>query len=342
MHIKNKIEDFERLTLIEEATFSFKSKGRKIKEEHDKIRSCFMIDRDRILKSKSFRRLMNKTQVFTKITGDHFRTRLTHTLEVMEVSKVIASGLGLNEYLVEAISLGHDLGHVAFAHVGEEVLNDLLPNGFKHNVQSIRVVNKLERNGLGLNLTYEVLDGIINHSGFDETQKVATTLEGQVVRFADKIAYINHDIDDSIRAGILKEEELPKDIIEILGENEEQRINNLLKDIIITTNNNIEKNILKIELSPKMNLALKNLRNFMFDNIYLSKILNVERKKAKFIIYHVYNYFNKNPNEMPSLYRSVIEKEGIERGVGDYIAGMSDNYCIDIFNKIYIPKFVIY
>ena len=242
MNIKNKIEDSERLTLKKVATFSFKSKDRKIKEDDDEIRSCFMIDRDRILKSKSFRRLMNKTQVFIKTIGE----KLTHTLEVMEVSKIIASALGLNEYLVEAISLGHDLGHVAFAHIGEEVLNEVLPHGFKHNIQSIRVVNKLEQNGLGLNLTYEVLDGIINHSGFDEKIRFARTLEGQIVRFGDKIAYVNHDIDDAIRAGILKKDELPKEIIEIIGKNQEQRINNLVKDIIITTNNNIEKIFLKL------------------------------------------------------------------------------------------------
>ena len=239
MIIREKIEKFEDLTLIKEASFSKYSSGRKIKEELDNVRTCFMVDRDRIIHSKSFRRLKHKTQVYIKTFGDHYRTRLTHTLEVSQVARTIGVGIGLNENLIEAIALGHDLGHVAFAHNGEEVLDSFLDEGFRHNEQSVRVVEKLENDGKGLNLTEEVIDGILHHSGLGESTTESKTLEGRIVRYSDKIAYLNHDIDDSIRAGLLTEEALPKEIIRVLGKSRSERIDTLVNDIIRETINNI-------------------------------------------------------------------------------------------------------
>lgn len=343
MYIREKIENFERLTLRKEAKYSSESLGRKINEKNDSIRTCFMVDRDRIIHSKAFRRLKDKTQVYIRTNGDHYRRRLTHTLEVSQIARTIGIGIGLNEYLIEAIALGHDLGHVAFAHNGEEVLNDFLKGGFRHNEQSVRVVEKLERDGRGLNLTKEVLDGIINHSGLSKNKKNnAFTLEGIVVKYSDKIAYLNHDIDDSIRANMLREEELPKEVIKVLGNNHSTRIESLVTDFINESNKNLENGILKVGLSKEKDEAMIELRKFMFKNIYLGEILKIERDKAKFILEHIINYYMKNPNKMPKLYSEIVEREGLERGVCDYIAGMSDDYCLNKFNEIYVPKLVIY
>ena len=343
MYIREKIENFERLTLRKEAQYSSESLGRKINEKNDSIRTCFMVDRDRIIHSKAFRRLKDKTQVYIRTNGDHYRRRLTHTLEVSQIARTIGIGIGLNEYLIEAIALGHDLGHVAFAHNGEEVLNDFLKDGFRHNEQSVRVVEKLERDGRGLNLTKEVLDGIINHSGLSKNKKNnAFTLEGIVVKYSDKIAYLNHDIDDSIRANMLREEELPKEVIKVLGNNHSTRIESLVTDFINESNKNLENRILKVGLSKEKDEAMIELRKFMFKNIYLGEILKIERDKAKFILEHIINYYMKNPNKMPKLYSEIVEREGLERGVCDYIAGMSDDYCLNKFNEIYVPKLVIY
>ncbi|MDO5038782.1 deoxyguanosinetriphosphate triphosphohydrolase [Clostridium sp.] len=343
MYIREKIENFERLTLRKEAQYSSESLGRKINEKNDSIRTCFMVDRDRIIHSKAFRRLKDKTQVYIRTNGDHYRRRLTHTLEVSQIARTIGIGIGLNEYLIEAIALGHDLGHVAFAHNGEEVLNDFLKGGFRHNEQSVRVVEKLERDGRGLNLTKEVLDGIINHSGLSKNKKNnAFTLEGIVVKYSDKIAYLNHDIDDSIRANMLREEELPKEVIKVLGNNHSTRIESLVTDFINESNKNLENGILKVGLSKEKDEAMIELRKFMFKNIYLGEILKIERDKAKFILEHIINYYMKNPNKMPKLYSEIVEREGLERGVCDYIAGMSDDYCLNKFNEIYVPKLVIY
>ncbi|NRU24179.1 dGTP triphosphohydrolase [Clostridium beijerinckii] len=231
MNVREKIQNFESLTLIKEAAFSKNSIGRKIREEDDDIRTCYMLDRDRIIQSKSFRRLKHKTQVYIKTFGDHYRTRLTHTLEVSQVARNIGAGIGLNENLIEAIALGHDLGHVAFAHNGEEVLNEYLEDGFRHNEQSVRVVTKLENNGQGLNLTEEVINGILNHSGLGSVKDIIT-LEGIVVKFSDKMAYLNHDIDDSIRAGLLSKEEIPREIVKVFGDTSNERLNVLIKDFI--------------------------------------------------------------------------------------------------------------
>lgn len=342
MKIREKFEEFESLALCEGAQASIKSLGRDKQEELDDIRTCYMVDRDRIIHSKSFRRLKRKTQVFIRTFGDHYRTRLTHTLEVSQVARTIGVGIGLNEYLIEAIALGHDLGHVAFAHMGEEVLDEFLPSGFKHNEQSVRVVRKIENKGKGLNLTKEVLDGILNHSGFSNGDCKATTLEGQVVRYADKIAYVNHDIDDSIRAGILIEDNIPKDVIKILGKTNSHRIDTLVKDCVTNTIKNIEDGNFNVSLSPEIGEALTELRRFMFQNVYLGDFLNEERFKAKFILGQVLEYYYKHPNLMPDFYKEICATEGVHRGVADYIAGMTDDYCTNEFNKIYVPKFVIY
>ena len=342
MIIREKIEKFEHLTLIKKASFSKYSSGRKIKEELDNVRTCFMVDRDRIIHSKSFRRLKHKTQVYIKTFGDHYRTRLTHTLEVSQVARTIGVGIGLNENLIEAIALGHDLGHVAFAHNGEEVLDSFLDEGFRHNEQSVRVVEKLENDGKGLNLTEEVIDGILHHSGLGESTTESKTLEGRIVRYSDKIAYLNHDIDDSIRAGFLTEEALPKEIIRVLGKSRSERIDTLVNDIIRETINNINDGKYEVAQSKEVKEAMIELRKFMFKNIYLGTHLKEERIKAKFVLEQLVNYYFKNSNELPDVYKKIEESEGTKRAVADYIAGMSDDYCLATFNKIYVPKFVIF
>lgn len=342
MSIREIIEEKERSIMNICGTISANTVGREKKEKSDEIRTCFMVDRDRIVHSKSFRRLKHKTQVFIKTFGDHYRTRLTHTVEVSQIARTIGKSIGLNEDLIEAISLGHDIGHVAFAHNGEEVLNELLPNGFKHNINSIRVLTKLENQGRGLNLSKEVLDGILNHSGFSNKNEKAYTLEGQVVKYSDKIAYVNHDIDDSIRAGILKEEELPKEYIEILGNNGSNRIDTLVKNCIYNTLKNIEEGRIEVTLSEDIEKALLGLRSFMFKNVYNGSKLRIEREKAKFILEKVFFYFIKNEKELPTFYRSIVEKEGLYQGVTDYISGMSDDYCLLTFSEKYVPKLVVY
>jgi dGTPase len=341
MNIREKIENKEKLILIPQAAFSVKTMGRNIKEKKDAIRTDYMIDRDRIIHSKSFRRLKHKTQVYIKTPGDHYRTRLTHTLEVNQIGKTIGKGIGLNEDLIEAIAMGHDIGHVAFAHSGEELLNKLLPEGFKHNENSIRVLTKIEKQGKGLNLTGEVLNGILYHSGFSSESK-ASTLEGQVVRYSDKIAYVNHDIDDSIRAGLLEEKDIPSIATRVLGRTNSSRIDTLVKDCIYTTLKNIDNGIVQVALSDEIFDALYVLRNFMFKRIYKGDILKSERNKAKFVLEQVFNYFSKYPDKMPDLYLDIVKKEGIYRGVADYTSGMSDDYCLMMFHNIYVPKFVIY
>ncbi len=340
--VRENIEDNERKTLCKYASFASESKGRGVEEEKDEIRTDYMLDRDRIIHSKSFRRLKHKTQVYIKTWGDHYRTRLTHTLEVSQIGKTIGKGIGLNEDLIEAIALGHDIGHVPFAHNGEEVLDKLKPGGFRHNLNSVRVLTEIEKNGKGLNLTKEVLDGIEHHSGFSGKTKKASTLEGQVVRFSDKIAYVNHDIDDSIRAGLLNQEDIPKDLLLILGNTHGERINTLVKDCIYNTLSNLEKNIIEVSLSEEINYALVELRAFMFKKIYKGPILKKERLKAKFVLERVFEYFIEHPDKMPNFYQNIAKKEGLYVGVTDYISGMSDDYCLYLFNECYVPKLVIY
>ena len=342
MDIRERVEKNENLTLIPEAIHSNKSSGRVLYEEPDSIRTCFMVDRDRIIHCKSFRRLKHKTQVYIRTFGDHYRTRLTHTLEVAQIARTIGIGIGLNEMLIEAIALGHDLGHVAFAHNGEEVLDKFLDSGFRHNEQSVRIVEKLERNGRGLNLTKEVIDGILNHSGLGNKENNSKTLEGRIVKYSDKIAYLNHDIDDSIRAGLLREEYLPKEAIKVLGNNHSQRIQVLVTDMVNETQKNLANGIYDIKQSDEVKEAMIELRRYMFSNIYLGNVLKEERDKAKFILTHVIEYYYKNSEQLPELYQIIVKEEGLKRGVADYIAGMTDDYCISTFNKIYVPKFVIY
>lgn len=342
MILREKLEQREKLILIDQASFSLMSKGRRTSENPDELRTAFMIDRDRIIHSKSFRRLKHKTQVYIKTWGDHYRTRLTHTLEVAQIGKTIGKGIGINEDLIEAIAMGHDIGHVAFAHNGEEVLDKLLPGGFRHNENSVRVLTKIEKLGKGLNLTEEVLDGILHHSGFSNSNSKAFTLEGQVVRYSDKIAYVNHDIDDSIRAGLLREEDLPESSIRILGKSNSERIDTLVKDCIYNTLDNINKGIIEVSLSREIASELAELRNFMFENIYKGSVLKIERDKAKFVLEQVFKYFLKHPEKMPKFYMDIVKKEGLYIGVADYIAGMSDDYCLMLFNDIYVPKIVVY
>ncbi|WP_139904080.1 deoxyguanosinetriphosphate triphosphohydrolase [Clostridium thermarum] len=342
MDIRERIERSEELAYNKFAWLSSKCGNRETFEEKDSVRTAYMVDRDRIIHSKAFRRLKHKTQVYIKTWGDHYRTRLTHTLEVAQIAKTIGRGIGLNEDLIEAIALGHDIGHVAFAHNGEEVLNSLLPNGFRHSENSVRVLRRLEKGGKGLNLTPEVLDGILRHSGFSLNAPKAYTLEGQVVKYSDKIAYVNHDIDDSIRAGLLKLEDIPTSVIKNLGKSHGERIDTLVKDCIFTTLKNIDADKPEVSLSSCIEKELTELRHFMFEYIYKGAILKVERDKAKFVLSQVYEYFYKNPDKLPGFYRSIAEAEGLHQGVADYISGMSDDYCLYVFNDIYVPKLVIY
>ena len=329
MLIREKSENIEEKILSEYAMISSKSLGRQKFEQKCDIRTDFQRDRDRIIHSKAFRRLKHKTQVFIAPEGDHYRTRLTHTLEVSQISRTIARALRLNEDLTEAIALGHDLGHTPFGHTGERVLNKLNSNGFKHNKQSLRVVNYLEnrKKNKGLNLTYEVRDGIINHTG----EKNPSTVEGEVVKICDRIAYINHDIDDALRAEILKKQELPKDCIEMLGDSHGDRINTMIVDII---SNSKEKN--HIEMSEELNYHTNKLRDFMFENVYLNKKAKKEEGKAQYIIEELYRYYINNFDKIPNEFRNNQgTKEDI---VCDYIAGMTDRYAISTFNKLFVPR----
>lgn len=332
MDVRLKMEKLEKETLSPYASLSMDSKGRKFDEDKCDIRTDFQRDRDRIIHSKAFRRLKHKTQVFLAPEGDHFRTRLTHTLEVSQIGRTLARALRLNEDLVEAISLGHDLGHTPFGHTGERVLNSLHPNGFKHNEQSIRVVEFLEHNDrrIGLNLTYEVRDGIINHSGYN----MSTSLEGQIVKLSDRIAYINHDIDDAIRAGIIKEVDLPQDCLEILGKTHGERINTMILDII---SNSFNKET--ISMSEEIGKSTEKLRKFMFDNVYLNSKAKLEDDKAEYIITELYNYYLKNKDKLPLEYQNYnIIESSIEDRICDYIAGMTDRYVLGVFSNIFIPK----
>jgi dGTPase len=338
MNIRGKIERYEEYSIIPQGSKSKNSIGREKEEKLDELRTAYMIDRDRIIHCKSFRRLKRKTQVYIKTWSDHYRTRLTHTLEVAQIARTIGRGIGLNEDLIEAIALGHDIGHVAFAHSGEDVLNELLPNGFSHNKNSVRVLTYIENNGQGLNLSKEVLDGILYHSGFSDVSKKAFTLEGQVVKYSDKIAYVNHDIDDSLRAGILSMDSIPKDILQVLGDTHGERVDTLVKDCIYTTTNNIKENNIQVALSIDIDNKFKKLRNFMFKEVYNGEFLKEERDRARFILIQLYKYFYSHEEKLPEFYKYIAKNEGLNQGVADYIAGMSDEYCINLFKDIYIPS----
>lgn len=327
------VEEWEKNILSPYATLSKESKGRTLYEEKCSIRTDFQRDRDRIIHSKSFRRLKHKTQVFIAPEGDHYRTRLTHTLEVAQISRTLARSLKLNEDLVEAIALAHDLGHTPFGHTGEKVLNKLNPKGFRHNEQSIKVVEYLEHSEKrnGLNLTYEVKDGILNHTGKD----MPKTLEGHVVRIADRIAYINHDIDDAIRGNIIKNSDIPRDCINVLGETHGERINTMILDVI---NNSLEKE--KISMSEEIKYYTKKLRDFMFERVYLNSVAKKEEDKAIYIIEQVYNYYFNNFNQLPKEHRELYDGKNFSKEdiISDYIAGMTDRFVVNLFKELFIPK----
>ncbi len=322
-------EEWEKQMLSPYATLSVNTRGRDVSMPLCPVRTEFVRDRDRILHSKSFRRLKHKTQVFLAPKGDHYRTRLTHTLEVTQIARTISRALRLNEDLTEAIAMGHDLGHTPFGHAGEEVLNELLPGGFKHNLQSLRVVEKLEYDGKGLNLTWEVRDGIVNHTSSGHP----ATVEGKVVSLADRIAYINHDIDDAMRAGVLNEADLPRSCIELFGETHAKRINSLIINVIY---NSFDSDV--IRFSPDYAEEFKVLRQFMFDNVYLNPTAKSEEGKAKGVVRALYEYYFAHPELLDEEYAITRETEGKERAVADFIAGMSDTYAIGTYEKLFVPK----
>ncbi|CRZ33361.1 dGTPase [Herbinix hemicellulosilytica] len=329
--IRQKLELREHEILSPYAAFSDQSQGRDYEEEQCDIRPVYQRDRDRILHSKAFRRLKHKTQVFLAPEGDHYRTRLTHTLEVSQISRTIAKALRLNEDLTEAIALGHDLGHTPFGHAGERALNRVCPGGFKHYLQSIRVVELLENHGKGLNLTKEVRDGIRNH----QMSTMPSTLEGKVVRLSDKIAYVHHDTDDAIRGGIIKEEDIPKEYKEILGDTLVKRLNTIINDII--TNSDGKNDII---MSPEVEKALFGLREFLFSNVYLNKKAKSQEEQAERLVETLFLYYMDNPELLPQEYFSRIEKynEPTYQVVCDYVAGMTDRYAVAKFKQLMIPS----
>lgn len=327
MNLRIVSEELEKTNLSQRGAKSCESRGRQIYENPCDLRTEYQRDRDRILHSKAFRRLKHKTQVFLSPEGDHYRTRLTHTLEVSQIARTISRALRLNEDLTEAIALGHDLGHTPFGHQGERVLSRICPAGFKHNEQSLRVVDVLERQG-GLNLTYEVRDGILCHTG----SKKADTAEGQVVALADKIAYINHDIDDAVRGGVISEDDIPKEYAEILGDSHSKRIDAMIWAVIKQSMNGDE-----ISMEPEVYKAMMGLRRFMFDNVYISSAAKKEEGKADGIIEGLYNAYIENPSLIPDGFKAA--DGDIHIWARDYIAGMSDPYAVARFTELYIPEF---
>lgn len=323
------LEKREYEILQEYAQKSAETAGRKVPEEKCDFRTEFQRDRDRIIHSKAFRRLMHKTQVFLSPEGDHFRTRLTHTLEVAQIARTIARALDLNEDLTEAIALGHDLGHTPFGHSGEKVLDEVFKDGFRHNEQSLRVVDVLEKhNGnRGLNLTFEVRDGILNHTG--KTKPV--TLEGRIVRISDRIAYINHDIDDAISAGVLTADDLPRDSVKVLGDTRSKRIDVLVRDIVEHSDGKDD-----IIQGEEYAFHMDNLRSFMFENVYYNKRVkdNVDLDKVRQVITELYFYYSQNKDRLPEDLSELAEKDGTETVAKDYVAGMTDRYSITKFKEI--------
>lgn len=328
---RERYESFEKLMLCESAAFSSETKGRTYAAEKCPYRTEYQRDRDKIIHCNSFRRLKHKTQVFLSPTGDHYRTRLTHTLEVGQIARTIARALQLNEDLTEAIAMGHDLGHTPFGHAGERILNELSPHGFHHYEQGLRVVDIIENDGNGLNLTYEVRDGILKH-----TNQTAETIEGYAVRYADVIAYINHDIDDSIRGGIICEEDIPKEITDILGHSKSERITALVTSLIengVSEGNGCGK----IKMSDEVGKAYQALHSFMFDSVYRNPKCKSEEAKAQAMIEELYKYFVDHIEKMPALYINLAYKYGVDTAVCDYISGMSDSYAVDVFTELFVP-----
>ena len=319
-------EEYERLSPL--AAKSADTRGRLFPEEERDSRTAYQRDTDRIIHSKAFRRLMHKTQVFLDPEGDHYRTRMTHTIEVTSIARTIARGLRLNEDLTEAAGLGHDLGHTPFGHAGEVALSEAMGKPFRHNEQSLRVVDVLENGGRGLNLTAEVRSGILCHTGPED----ANTLEGQILRFADRIAYINHDIDDAVRAGILSADSIPKSVSEVLGSTHSARINTLVENLIACSEQSG-----RIEMEPRIAAAMNDLRSFMFERVYRNPVAKGEEAKAREILQQLYVYYIGHPERLPEDFQTQLDFEGMPRIVCDYIAGMTDKYAIYKYNEIFIP-----
>ncbi len=331
MTIREQLEQEEHLRLSSHAQFSDTSRGRPRAEpetEND-VRTCYQRDSDRILHSKSFRRLMHKTQVFLQPEGDHYRTRMTHTLEVARIARTITRALRLNEDLSEAIAFGHDLGHTPFGHAGEVALTEVMGTPFRHNEQSLRVVDILEKDGAGLNLTYEVRMGILGHS---RSSRLPETLEGQIVRISDQIAYINHDIDDAMRAGILTDGDIPREIADVLGESHRDRINTLVTNMIFHTLSSGE-----LGMDSEVSQAMEALRAFMFEHVYKNPVAKGEESKARRILQELFEYYLKHPDALPEDFQPQITFEGMARTVCDYIAGMTDKYAMYKYSELFIP-----
>ncbi len=339
---REKFEEFEERFLHPKAQKSIKTRGRKKKEKPCRFRTEYQRDRDRILHSKAFRRLKHKTQVFLSPVGDHYRTRLTHTLEVAQIARTIGRALNLNEDLIEAIALGHDLGHTPFGHTGEAVLNELLKDhgGFRHPYQSLRVVDYIEKDGKGLNLTWEVREGIVKHSkGFGEilNADVPVTLEGQVVRISDIVAYLNHDLDDALRAKVLKIEDVPSELLDYFGRTHAHRITTIVSNIIETT---LKLDYEKVAFDDEMDAMIKKMRDFLKDRVYLNRYVKSESDKAKNIIEFLYTYFMEHLDQIPFYGKIKEAKKDYKpwQVVRDYISGMTDRYAIEIFRELFIPK----
>ena len=338
--IREALEERERLILSPFATFSAMTKGRQRFEEECPLRPSFQHDRDRIIHSKSFRRLKHKTQVFLAPAGDHYRTRLTHTLEVSQIARTISKALRLNEELTEAISLGHDIGHTPFGHAGEDTLNQIIPGGFSHSDQSLRVVDLLEKDGQGLNLTYEVRDGISRHSKgrgdilCEDPDSMATTLEGQVVRIADIIAYINHDIDDAVRGGVISQKDIPVRCLNSLGETHSKRINTMVNDFIIET---LHSDDGKLHVREEILSAMIELREFLWNRIYENEMVHADFHKAAKILKELYLYFMEHPDTFLLLIEKESHYDSRERCICDFLAGMTDRYAFNLYEKVFLP-----
>ncbi len=332
MNVRAWLAERERLLLSPRATRTENSRGREIPLEPCPMRSEFQRDRDRIIHSQSFRRLMYKTQVFLAPAGDHYRTRLTHTLEVTQIARIMARALRLNEDLTEAAALGHDLGHTPFGHAGESALRACYDPAFAHYAQSLRVVEKLERDGQGLNLCWEVRDAIVNHTG---TAKAAT-LEGQLIKFADRIAYINHDIDDAIRAGILKDEDLPRELVNILGSSHSERIDTMVCSVVAASADSDA-----VAMTPDIQEATDALRKFLFEQVYFNPLAKGEEQKSRDLVCTLFDYYVKNADRLPERFRRRVgteEGETVERAVADFISCMTDRYAIETYNELFVPR----
>lgn len=328
MNVRERMEQEEYEFLSPQAQKAAETKGRPEPEDDNDVRTCYQRDADRILHSKSFRRLMHKTQVFLSPEGDHYRTRMTHTLEVARIARTICRGLRLNQDLAEAAAYGHDLGHTPFGHAGEKALSSMLDKPFRHNEQSLRVVDKLERDGAGLNLTYEVRMGILGHTG----DFIPETLEGQIVRTSDRIAYINHDIDDAMRAGILTNDDIPREISDVLGETHRERINTLVTDMIFHSRGTGE-----LGMTPEIEQTMQDLRQFMFERVYKNPVAKGEESKARRILQELYTYYIAHPEALPQDFQPQLTFEGLPRVVCDYIAGMTDKYAMYKYDELFIP-----